>query len=634
MIHREATPFVVAAPRNAPMIGAILRQELLLGGRRNRLHVYRWAFAGYLILLVFFYYLAYWWQFVIMPARVGAPNQDVIAWTKLSAPCIIGRWFAEWFLGRSQGLWVLLTPPVFLLMATPPFVAGAITDEKRSGTLQYLLTSDLDTRHILVGKLVGRIAQLFLLAMAGLPMLGLMSGFGGIRPTTALLAFAAMLPPLCGIASASILGSVLCRQTRDAVLGVYIVGVFVWVILRLIGVQDVLNVDYVIDPVWGQRGMVGLAEAGRRLLTISIIWFSVTTLCLAIAVARLRPTYRRELEGFRADKVRWFSVEREPVPDDAILWRERNVEGLAPTPELRRIPQWLGITLVALATTLSSLLILYSAIPQGKSAGDVLRSMLRFDVVKLQALLSGAADSFLAQGLVVLLLASLVVGVRCSGSITGEREKQTWEALLLTPLPASQIVRSKLWGVIGASYWYLLAYAAPAVTLSILAGPSAFFWTVLWLAVTVLAMYFVGAAGIWCSVRCRDSWRSLVATLLWGYVGAGVIFLLSSPVPMVAGLILSKGIFPLIDSVLNTQLASWAQSTSWAQVTDFKSFLAWSRPFWPPAGIVLALLFFLLSRLLLTWAHRTISDRERTRHWHEEPIYRRSRRALPRMRRY
>jgi hypothetical protein len=151
--------------------------------------------------------------------------------------------------------------------------------------------------------------------------------------------------------------------------------------------------------------------------------------------------------------------------------------------------------------------------------------------------------------------------------------------------------------------------------------------------VTVLAMYFVGAAGIWCSVRCRDSWRSLVATILWGYVGAGVVFLLSSPVPFVIAIILVKVIFPAIDSLLNTQMAAWAAPQA-ATAGGFQGFVAWTRPFWIPAGVVLAVLFYLLSRLLLTWAHRWISDRERTRHWHEEPIYRRSRRAPPRLRRY
>ena len=79
------------------------------------------------------------------------------------------------------------------------------------------------------------------------------------------------------------------------------------------------------------------------------------------------------------------------------------------------------------------------------------------------------------------------------------------------------MIHGKLWGVTGASYWYLLAYGAPAVMLSVLGGVLAFFWTLLWLGVTVLAMYFVGAAGLYCSARghvvvaesAGDAWHGL-----------------------------------------------------------------------------------------------------------------------------
>src|SRR5262245_12651548 len=113
------------------MIGPVLRQELLLGTRRHRLHVYRWVFAGYLVILVFFFYIQYW--FLIEEKRRTAlwSSPDVVAWNKLSAARIVGDWFSEWFLGRVTFPWVLFSPPVFLLIATPPFVAGAIADEKR-----------------------------------------------------------------------------------------------------------------------------------------------------------------------------------------------------------------------------------------------------------------------------------------------------------------------------------------------------------------------------------------------------------------------------------------------------------------------------------------------------------------------
>ena len=102
---------------------------------------------------------------------------------------------------------------------------------------------------------------------------------------------------------------------------------------------------------------------------------------------------------------------------------------------LRRIPQWLAITAVSVTTTISSLLILYASLPPGVGVTALLRAALRFNLIRVKAMLPGAEVGFLVQSLVVLLLASMIVGVRCSGAVTGEpRACKSWEALLLTPL--------------------------------------------------------------------------------------------------------------------------------------------------------------------------------------------------------
>ena len=98
---------------------------------------------------------------------------------------------------------------------------------------------------------------------------------------------------------------------------------------------------------------------------------------------------------------------------------------------------------------------------------------------------------------------ALLVAVRCLGSVTAERERKTWDALLLTPLSLEQLIRGKLWGIMLVGYVYLLAYAVPVLLLSLLAGPLAVFWTVVGLLTTLLAMYYLGAVGMWASVRSR-----------------------------------------------------------------------------------------------------------------------------------
>jgi ABC-type Na+ efflux pump permease subunit len=214
-----------------------------------------------------------------------------------------------------------------------------------------------------------------------------------------------------------------------------------------------------------------------------------------------------------------------------------------------------------------------------------------------------------------MLLASLVVGVRCSGAVTAERERQTWEALLLTPLSAEEILDGKLWGVLGASLWYLLAYAAPAVALSALGGPLAFFWTVLWLGVTVLAMYYVGAAGLWCSVRSRNSWRSLLGTLAAGYLGGLALYVLTSPAWAVLGVFVALTL-QAVDRTWGTQTAALVPGVMASVET----------PALIASSAALAGIFWLMARTFRAHARRWVADRDRTRHWAQEPVLRRARR--------
>jgi ABC-type Na+ efflux pump permease subunit len=588
------------------MVGPILHQEMLLGARRNRLHVLRWLYATLLVIEV----LGLWFAFQMdefQQARLNTMTYKTRAYNKTSAPEVIGERFAILFVRQQM---------ILLLLITPAFVAGAITDEKRSGTLQYLLLTDLESRHIILGKILARLAQVGLVMLGGLPLFALLAGFGGIQPITILFAVAVLVMPLFGLASASLLTSVLFKQTRDAVLALYVVGLVGGLLLYTIGGPlNYLDPIFTLAPAWGPVGSLDLGEAGRRLAVSAVAWGLIGGSCLVLAAARLLPTYIRELESIRPE---WFSHGREPVEDEPVRWRESHVEGLAPIAAMRRVPRWLAITLIAGLTTLSSLGILWWAKDSRASTADVLRACMELNVRKAASLLPEANSGFWVQGLVAMFLASLVVGIRCSGSIAVEREKQTWEAVLLTPMTAKQIVRGKLWGVMGASFWYLLAYAGPAVTLSAFGGPLALCYTVLWIAVTVLAMYFIGAAGLWCSVSARNSWRSLLHTMVVGYLGGGVMYLVISPAIGILFLLLLL-VLLIIDYMIGTRLAALCVTSGDAA----------RRAFFVSSCITLVIAFWLLSKLFMNRAVRWIADRDRTRHWYDEPLYRRSRLPEP-----
>lgn len=592
------------------MVGSVLHHEMLLGSRRSKAYYLRWVYAGWLVIqlaaLYFMYLLQYWTSQAVFGG--GTPDSNL---------------HGEFASGFVQTF--VVQQMILMLLAVPVFTAGAITDEKTRGTLQYLLTTDLWSWHLIVGKLLGRVAQVALLVLTGLPVLCFIGVFGGLEPLPlfALLLVTAMA--VVALGAVSMLASVWSRHTRDAVLGLYAVsGVFFvlawWLEPALL---NLLSPLYVLEPTWGGSSRASLDEFGRRLLWSSLAWGGLTVVSLALAVWRLRPAYIRQLESSGTRARNWLGVRRPPVPEDPLPWKERHVEGLAPLKTLRLIPTWLAVLVIFAVTTFSSTAIVVPYLARRVSLAELFNLLSRGDFETLASLLPWAtptggagpppmpSNEFFIQSIVAMLLASLMVGIRTSGTVSGERERQTWEALLLTPMTSRQIIAGKLWGIMGASYLYVLAYAVPALALAAVGGPLPLFWTVIWLGVTWLAMYFVGAAGVWCSVRAKTSWRSLLGTLAIGYVGGTLVYLLTTPLLVVLALIILLFLF-VIDRYIGTQFG----------LSALQGINEFFNGFKVASCIGLATIFFILARFFLADAQKWVADRERTRHWADEPKFR------------
>jgi hypothetical protein len=136
-------------------------------------------------------------------------------------------------------------------------------------------------------------------------------------------------------------------------------------------------------------------------------------------------------------------------------------------------------------------------------------------------------------------LIALGVAARASAAISTERERHTWDLLLITPLTPRELLRGKLWGSIDAFAPYLKAFVVPALILAALNGLAAFAIVGLgWLIAWVLA-YFMAAAGIYCSVRSETSWRSLLGVLAFSSWSVFVRFaLVGFPIGLIATIFL------------------------------------------------------------------------------------------------
>src|SRR5262249_37876518 len=74
---------------------------------------------------------------------------------------------------------------LLLLLVTPALAASSVTEEKARGTLTLLLTTHLTAAEIVLGKWLGRVVQILVLALPLMPILAFLQGMCGVPPAVA-----------------------------------------------------------------------------------------------------------------------------------------------------------------------------------------------------------------------------------------------------------------------------------------------------------------------------------------------------------------------------------------------------------------------------------------------------------------
>jgi ABC-type transport system involved in multi-copper enzyme maturation permease subunit len=459
------------------MIEAIWLPEIRIGNRRGRGQVVRRVVAGVLAL------------------------QCLVSFLGLRLTSLGERADRELLVHESLRLMVL-EYFALLVLATPALVAGAIAEEKMRGTLPQLLTTELSVWDIVLGKLWSRLTPIGLLALACWPILAAMAGYTqiGLLPLASLAALT--LLTLFFLGSLSLYFSLRCRSTRGAALWLYgILGLAIgvlwivndpflaWSIFRIkpavllkgpaaewLELVRCLNPLHVLDSVWPPAS---LSEFGDRFKIALGFYLSIGLICLVLAARGIRPTCVRCLEGpvRRARR----APRRRSIGEDPVPWRER-------TPRQRAL-RWL-VALIFLGLSI------YASIRIARGRDPT---------------------AFLFAGVANALVVSFIAGVRASGAISGERERQTWESLMITPLETWELIDDKALGIIDAAYLYLAAGFLPLAVAAYKHGSVAGVYVLATLALSFTAMHYMTATGLLCSAESKSSWRSLAATLARGY---------------------------------------------------------------------------------------------------------------------
>jgi hypothetical protein len=88
------------------------------------------------------------------------------------------------------------------------------------------------------------------------------------------------------------------------------------------------------------------------------------------------------------------------------------------------------------------------------------------------------------------------VAVRCGTSVAEEKRRNTWDDLLLTAQSFREITTGKMWGILQATFPYIVAYALPVFFLAWLAGSRALITAGLWIILPCSIVFLAALSGI------------------------------------------------------------------------------------------------------------------------------------------
>jgi ABC-type transport system involved in multi-copper enzyme maturation permease subunit len=485
--------------------GPVFNAELITTSRRARYYVLRSAYG---LLLLFFIWES---NSSMLEPLATDPGRELTIQEMSRLGWVLFATF-------------LSTQAICVLVLTPALVAGVIADERQRKTLDYLLSSRLTSAEIVLGKLSARLLHVGTFLLIGLPVVVMLTFFGGVDPNAVVLAFVGSGTAVYFLASLSILVSTRARRPREAVSLAFVLGLF-W----LFGPDLAMFIMPRLGPVWLQfyeyvRPVIlwvapsspfhlvttatGLTSS--RTVLEAVFWMIglqlvYGTVLLAFAVARIRALFRKGTDG--PTRMTWAFLQRArrllPRPacgDDAMLWKERYVSRTSPLTKIVA-----GFALLGVALLLGYLMVDF-AVPAFR------------EVVANGYGLSGntsARQEFntCLRMTLTMLAACLLLGVASAASsgLTSEREEDTWMSLIATPLTPWEVVRAKMVGAVWGLRWLGLLWLALALTGLALGAVHPLGFT----AVVVETAVYVGfssALGTFYSVVNRSSARALTAT--------------------------------------------------------------------------------------------------------------------------
>ncbi len=346
----------------------------------------------------------------------------------------------------------------FAMIMTPAVLAGSLAGEKERGSIGLLLTTRVSASDIVLGRLAGRLSQVAMIELAAVPLLLMMASMAGFGFAPSLTLLVLPISLAFGGGGMALAASSMSRRGRDSLLFLYLLEILILLspLLAPLGVPwiDRLSPFVTVLPLTWQD------EIGPALTTAGA-WTLMGSLGLVLASWRLRPSCLAEAEGVKDRRKAKRRVWVPPMDDERpMLWKELHIERVG---TLGRAGRWIGGLLVLWLALGSIGLAACSAWGYFRPGAGEWASW----AITQSSLWYGNSAIFIG------CLIQWAIGLRAAVTISSERERGTWDALLTSPLEGTEIVRGKLWGSLWALKW-LVGSALLAWTITFALG--GMFW--------------------------------------------------------------------------------------------------------------------------------------------------------------
>ncbi|HUG90741.1 MAG TPA: ABC transporter permease subunit [Planctomycetaceae bacterium] len=413
--------------------------------------------------------------------------------------------------GREMFDAIVLLEFIGIYLFMPAMASGVIAVEKERNTLGTLLLTRLGPMTIVLEKYLSRLVPLFTFLLLSLPLMAFTYSLGGVTQgefwtSVALLALSGMQ-----IGALAVACSAFARTAAGAFVGTYLLGLFV---------------HFLLPPCSGlaqfqlQRGGRPESIVGFALLSL----FSVGALLTAARVFLVERAFLeprnvlleifRSLDQFFTDLnksaggIVLVKDDQSLPADKPITWRETQKKSLGTARYLFRV-------LSAIETPLLLVLVWTAGGLTGR--GEAVAPALLY---------------------IVWVIALLLVTVKATSVVAGERSRQTLDVLLVTPLPGAELLRQKasgvrrLIGVLWIPFFTIYGFEwswAASLQRSVLAD------NLLYLAGSVLTVMVYLPLGAWLStwlgIVIRSQTRAIILSvaLIFGWVA--VPFVAGAPAP-------------------------------------------------------------------------------------------------------